>query len=130
MQKLKGFPAFGSHTVGFEVDLPDADGNVTKWPVEHIFREPNAEDKKAYFQVIAELQVIDPDSGEGRLTQGDLSVAAAVLYDRVIDDVKGYDFGGKRPKEWTKNIAAEHKRWSIDRLIRNVGSLSVTTEKN
>jgi len=90
----------------------------------HIFRPPNAEDKKAYYGHGAYLENVDGASRQ----YSNMVEAAELLYGRCIRNVEGYATEGIA--DWKSQILLEHKRAAVAMLISRVSVIGGEIEKN
>ena len=100
----------------------------------HLFREPTAEDKKAFWASITRTELLEGGPGG----QGvDYLGANEMLYDRCILRVEGYDISPRASGEsepaadvWKEAIPLEHKLWAVEELLSRAGTLSEQASKN
>ena len=99
----------------------------------HVFREPTAADKKAYWGHITRPELFENEGGQQSM---DYLGANELLYDRCILRVDGYDGvpdsaeSMSREEGWKKLIPLEHKLWAVENLLERAGTLSEEASKN
>jgi hypothetical protein len=103
------------------------------FPLVHIFREPTAADKKAYWGRMSRNEIAGAQAPEERAL--DCLGAADLLYERCILRVEGYGLPEDsqtdgRGDGWKELIPLEHKLWAVNRLLSRAGTLSEETVKN
>lgn len=127
MSKNKLFPLSPS---GGEVEITlkvRAHGEIYK--LLHVFREPTAADKKAFYGCISRAAL----TGAGPTESGaGYWGAIETLYDRCILRAEGYDLPdpGDRGELWREAVPIEHKYWAVEELLRQEGTLAEETAKN
>ncbi len=104
-----------------------------KYELVHVFRDPTAADKKAYWGHITRMELFEGTSGEGKM---DYLGANELLYDRCALRVEGYALPeiasrpGAENTDWKKLIPLEHKLWAVENLLERAGSLDEESSKN
>ena len=90
----------------------------------HVFREPTAADKKAFWGHISRVELLEGGrSGGGSM---DYLGANELLYNRCIQRVEGYDLpesAASRPESWKELIPLEHKLWAVEELLARANSI-------